>query len=191
MRSKFVLTGLMALALLGFSTGAQAEVNINVGISPPPLVIHGPPELVVIPGTYVYFLPDVQVDVFFYHGYWYRPYGGRWYRSVSYEGPWGYITSAYVPRVFFRLPPRFRSMEVYRRIPHRELHRNWRTWERQKYWDRVARERHELRRERERHEGIAPRFDEHGRPFDKGRERHDFDRGRERHDFGRERERVR
>jgi hypothetical protein len=187
MRSKLLMTILTVLGLLSFSMGGYAGVSINIGISPPPLAIRGSPELAVIPGTNIYYCPDVAADIFFYHGFWYRPYEGGYYRAVSYEGPWAYIDSRNVPGVFIRLPPRFRSMEVYRRVPYNELHRNWRTWERSNYWDRVARERHEFEGQRERHEGIAPRFDERGHAFDRGT----YDRGRDRHDFSRARERVR
>jgi hypothetical protein len=187
MRSTYIFGALMGLVLLSLSTTARADVNINVGITPPPLAFHGPPELAVIPGTYVYYLPDVQEDIFFYHGYWYRPFRGRWYRSAGYEGPWVYITTSNVPAPLYRLPPRFRTMEVYRRVPYREFNRNWRAWERDRYWDRVARERHDMRER-----GVAPRFDERGRRFDDwGRDRHDFDRDRERHDRDREHNRDR
>jgi hypothetical protein len=47
MRSKLVSIGVMFLVLLGFSNRGVAGVSINIGISPPPLVIYGPPEVVV------------------------------------------------------------------------------------------------------------------------------------------------
>jgi len=66
----FLVFGLFTPAM------SSAEVNINIDIPLPGLVIPAPPALVVIPGTYVYYPPDVQTDIFFYHGYWYRPYRG-------------------------------------------------------------------------------------------------------------------
>lgn len=162
---KLVLVGAMFLGLLSFPASGTARVDINVQIAPPPLVIGGPPEVAVIPGTYVYFVPDVP-DLLFYAGYWYRPYEGRWYRSAAYGGPWVFIDRP--PAVFFRLPPNYRAMSGYRRIPYRDLSRNWRTWERDRYW-----ERHGWgRAEREREHGVAPGFRE--------KERHDYNRGRER-----------
>ncbi len=175
---KLVLVGAMFLGLLSFPGSGAARVDINVQIAPPPLVIGGPPEVAVIPGTYVYFVPDIQGDLFFYAGYWYRPYEGRWFRSASYEGPWVYIVRDRVPAVLFRLPPNYRAMSGYRRIPYRDLSRNWRTWERDKYW-----ERHGWgRAEREREHGVAPGFRERERERGTapGRERHDYNRGRER-----------
>ncbi|MGA2527359.1 MAG: hypothetical protein ABSF79_12220, partial [Smithellaceae bacterium] len=57
---------------------------------PPPIVFAAPPELVVIPETNVYAVPDVDVDIFFYSGWWWRPWEGRWYRSRNYNSGWGY-----------------------------------------------------------------------------------------------------
>jgi hypothetical protein len=64
--------------------------NVPYG-PPPPYAVSAPPEVVPVPGTYVYFVPDIGVDILFYHGYWYRPYGGGWYRAPSYSGPWVYL----------------------------------------------------------------------------------------------------
>ncbi len=185
MRLRVVLLGAMLLVLVGFTGRGFADVSFNIGITPPALVINGPPEVAVIPGTYVYFCPDISADIFFYDGFWYRPYEGRWYRSVSYEGPWGFIVRTEVPSVFFSLPPHFRSME-YHRIPFGEFHDHWRAWGRDKHWDKVGWGRHEF--ERERHHGIAPSF----RGGREG-ERHELGRGaeRERHETGRSMERGR
>jgi len=171
MRFKPIFIGTILLTLLGFSTGAGARVDVRVGVTPPRLAISSPPEVVVIPNTYVYYAPDVQTDIFFYHGYWYRPYQGYWFRSAGYSGPWVRVED--VPYVLLNLPPDYRAMHGYRRIPHRELSRNWRTWERDRYWERNNWGRRD--QERERHHGVAPQF------RDRERERHDFDRHRERH----------
>ena len=101
---------------------AGRHVGVNIPL-PPAFVFPAPPELVVIPGTYVYYWPDVDFDIFFYGGYWYRPYGGNWYHSPSYGGPWVYIESA--PSVVLSLPPDYRTVtRGFRRIPYGELHRN-------------------------------------------------------------------
>ncbi len=154
---RWIVIAFMALLFLGFSSQSMARVHIDVNIPLPPLItFSAPPELVVIPGTYVYYCPDVNVDVFFYAGYWYRPYGGYWYRSVSYEGPWVYIASP--PSVLVSLPPDYRiATREFRHIPYAELHRNWRAWQRDRYW-----EHHNWgRMEREREHGLAPSYREH------------------------------
>jgi hypothetical protein len=81
-----LFVGTTLLTLMGLLSRGFAEVNVNVGISVPPpprLVIPAPPPMFVIPRTYVYFAPDVDADVFFYQGYWYRPHQGHWYRSKT------------------------------------------------------------------------------------------------------------
>ncbi|HVO68280.1 MAG TPA: hypothetical protein VMT12_17520 [Syntrophales bacterium] len=113
-----------------------AGVNVTVNVPLPPLVIPAPPGLVVVPDTYVYYPPDVDVDIFFYHGYWYRPHHGYWYRSRSYNGPWGRIAVKRVPRAVYRIPPGFRHGPTYDRVPHGEVMRNWRGWERDRHWER-------------------------------------------------------
>ena len=72
-----VLLGM--LFLLGGTKMAAAEVGISVNIGLPALVFSTPPPVIVIPGTYVYAVPDIEAGLFFYQGYWYRPYAGRWY----------------------------------------------------------------------------------------------------------------
>jgi hypothetical protein len=89
-----------------------------------------------IPGTYAYFVPGIGVDVLFYGGYWYRPFGTRWYRAVSYNGPWIFTPGPMVPRVLVTLPHDWRRVRPgYRPIPHAELHRNWERWERERHWE--------------------------------------------------------
>ena len=38
----------------------------------------------------VYVVPDVEVDLFFWNGWWWRPWEGRWCRSRYYDRDWGY-----------------------------------------------------------------------------------------------------
>jgi len=116
---------------------AHAEVSVNINIPLPALVFPGPPALVVIPGTYAYYPPDVDVDIFFYHGYWYRPYGGGWYISGGYNGPWRSVGARRVPVAVRQVPEGYRRMPPgHERMPYGEVHRNWRTWENERHWDR-------------------------------------------------------
>jgi hypothetical protein len=130
---------LLEIGLFSFHQ-AFAEVNVKVGVKippPPPFVIPAPPPVVVIPKTYVYVVPDIDVNILFYHGYWYRPHQGHWYRSRSYNGPWTYLPPGKVPRPILDLPPDYhRVPQGYHRIPNRELKRNWSRWERERYWHR-------------------------------------------------------
>jgi hypothetical protein len=83
-------------------------------------------------------VPDIDVDVLFFQGYWWRPYEGRWYRSRDYKGRWRYVEHRSIPRGLRALPQdyRHRLSPGYERIPHRDVQRNWKKWEKEKYWDR-------------------------------------------------------
>jgi hypothetical protein len=116
MKKRTLVTIFVAMILLmsmGYSNRAIAETNVNVGIRippPPPFLIPAPPPVVVIPRTYVYAVPEIEVDILFYHGYWYRPHQGHWYKSRSYNGPWAYLPPRSVPRPLIHLPPDYHRM---------------------------------------------------------------------------------
>lgn len=144
MKKTIVTLALALLALAGFSGSGSAGVDINIGIAlPPPVVVSAPPELVVIPGTYVYVAPDVSVDVFFYQGYWWRPWKGHWYRSHTYREGW--VVYKNPPSVLVGIPPGWRvdyknhhwkgQEWHYTRVSHREVAKNWKDWEKGKHWD--------------------------------------------------------
>jgi hypothetical protein len=102
----------------------------------PPLLVPVPPPVLLIPGTYAYFAPDVDVDLIFYGGFWYRPFGGGWYRASHYSGPWGFVPVGRVPGVLINLPPGFRNVPPgHERIPHGQLKKSWKAWERDRHWD--------------------------------------------------------
>ncbi len=136
----FTSLAISALLLTGsliFSPQSYAQVNVNIGVGLPGLMIPVPPAMVVIPGTYVYYPPDVGVDIFFYRGYWYRPYRGHWFISTEYNGPWGAVARERVPGVLIRLPHTYRHVSPgYERMPYGMVRNNWRAWERDQHWDR-------------------------------------------------------
>jgi hypothetical protein len=119
-------------------------VNVNVGSNLPANRFAAPPDLVVIPGTYIYMVPDITVDVLFYQDYWWRPYEGRWYRSRDYNGQWSYVEPGRIPDGLRALPQdyRHRLSPGYERIPHGEVKRNWKQWEKEKHWDRRVEQGH-------------------------------------------------
>ncbi|MBI5057252.1 MAG: hypothetical protein HZB61_11630 [Nitrospirae bacterium] len=136
-------TGLVALfagiVSLGFSAApavSNAGVNVNIGFYPPPFVIPAPPPMfmppappavVVIPGTEVYYSPNVEEDIYFYRGNWYRPYAGRWYRARGYNGPWVYLVPGRVPRMLVSMPPDYYAPpRYYSPYRHDNRRREWR-----------------------------------------------------------------
>lgn len=134
---------LMGFGLFGPATG-RAEVNVSISVPLPGLVIPAPPGLIVVPGSPVYYSPEVDAGLFFYHGYWYRPYRGVWYIAGGYSGPWRAVGPRLVPRPLLDLPPGYRRMPPPRvRMPYPVVQRNWRTGENERRWDNERHGRHE------------------------------------------------
>lgn len=140
------LSGTVLLGLMLISpASSMAGVNVSVGISLPPLIaFSGPPEVVVIPNTYVYAVPGVDVDIFFHNGWWWRPWDGRWYRSRNYNSGWSNYGRA--PKFYSQVPSSWRNnyrdrrwdgrQWNHQRIPQPQLQRNWKTWEKSRHWER-------------------------------------------------------
>ena len=124
----------------------KAEVNVDVHIAlplPPPILFPAPPVMVVLPETYVYVAPDVDVDIFFYNGWWWRPWEGRWYRSRYHNTGWAHYKS--VPSFYARVHPGWRNDYRdrrwkghpwnHQRIPHQQVQGNWQSWEKNRHWE--------------------------------------------------------
>jgi len=145
-KMKKLLFGTILLALvIVVPIPTMAGVNIGIGISLPPIRFNAPPAVVVMPDTYdVYVVPDIDVDMFFWHGWWWRPWEGRWYRSHYYDRGWAYYNN--VPIFYYDVDPGWRGYYRnhnwnghrwnYKRIPHRQLQRNWNSWDDNRYWER-------------------------------------------------------
>ena len=143
---KKLLFGTIPLTLLlVFPIPTMAGVDVGISISlPPPILFVAPPALVVIPETYVYVVPDLDEDIFFYNGWWWRPWEDRWYRSRKHNSGWGHYRS--VPSFYGGIPPGWRNdyrdhhwkghQWNYQRIPHQQVQKNWRDWEKSGYWER-------------------------------------------------------
>ena len=119
----FVLLG--ALLLLGGTKEAVADVQVNVNLGPPPIVVAEPPAVVMVPRSRVYFVPDPNIDVFFYNGYWWSPRGSQWYRARAYKGPWAVVERRYVPAPVHRVP------RDYRIVYEKEKHIPYGQWKKQ------------------------------------------------------------
>jgi hypothetical protein len=144
MRKLLLGTILMALTLVA-SVPATAGVNINIGIPlPPPIVFPSPPDVIVVPDTNnVYAVPDMDVDMYFWNGWWWRLWEGRWYRSHYHNRGWGYYNS--VPRFYHDVDPGWRGYYRdrnwrghnwdYQRVPNRQLQKNWKGWRDNRHWE--------------------------------------------------------
>ena len=143
MKKLFFTTALFALVIaVPVSTMARVDVSVNIGL-PPPIMFAAPPSLIVVPETHVYVVPDVDVDIFFYNGWWWRPWEGHWYRSRHHDAGWTRYGS--VPSFYRGIPSNWRNdyrdhrwgehQWDYQPIPHKQLKRNWNTWEKNGHWE--------------------------------------------------------
>lgn len=160
MRKWLFLLGILAVAGAGSAWG---EVNVNINLGPPPIVVAEPPAVVMVPQTRVYFVPDPHVEVFFYAGYWWSPRGRAWYRARAYNGPWAAVETSRVPRSVIYVPHDYRARYG------RERHVPYGQWKKEHdHWDRKNRKSHrkwEKEREREwkERERHAGNHGDHGR----------------------------
>jgi hypothetical protein len=152
-----LLAGTAIAAAIGFSEPAGAEVSVNINIGPPPIVVAAPPALVMVPQSKVYFVPDPQVDVFFYGGYWWSPRGERWYQARAYKGPWVVMERTRVPRAVIYMPRDYRARYD------RERHIPYGQWKKEHgRWDRENRKTHK-QWEKEREQEWKTGKKEHGK----------------------------
>jgi len=89
---------------------ATADVQLNINLGPPPIVVIEPPVVVMIPNSKICFVPDPKIDIFFYSGYWWSPRGEQWYRARAYNGPWGIVKRHYVPAPLYQVPKNYRDL---------------------------------------------------------------------------------
>jgi len=112
---------------------------------PPPIAFESPPYVIVMPDTNdVYVVPDINIDLYFWNGWWWRPWGGRWYRSPYYDRGWDYYNA--VPSFYFDVDPGWRGYYRdhnwyghrwnYERIPNQQLQQNWKNWSNDRHWER-------------------------------------------------------
>lgn len=111
-------TGVPAIAdAQGVSIGVRTDnlhLGINLGPTPPPLVVV-PGPVVAVPGPPpppVYYAPDLPYNYFMYGNVYYLYHDARWFRARHYDGPWRAIAIDQVPRPVLAVP-----VEHYRNRP--------------------------------------------------------------------------
>ena len=120
MRRTIVVAALLMASVGGLLSPAPAwadsvSIGVNIGTSPPPspvVVLPAPPQLVVVPGTPVYYAPGVSLNFSFYSGRFYTFHNEAWFYSTAYNGPWTFVVLEQVPRpilavpvAYYRVPP--------------------------------------------------------------------------------------
>jgi hypothetical protein len=98
-----LLAAAAAMLCAGTSANAQ-DVKIDIGIGVPPIVLTAPPQLVAVPGTPVYYAPDVQANLFVYKGRYYSVVNDVWSMAPASNGPWAVIQLGQVPRPVLAVP---------------------------------------------------------------------------------------
>lgn len=104
----------MTLALAGAASKASARTDISINLRVgdpyrgPRLVFEDEPDVVVVPGTRVYYVRDYDYDLYRYGSYWYYNYDDGWYRARRYNGPFVYVGYRSVPRAVAYVPVRYR-----------------------------------------------------------------------------------
>jgi len=138
MKELFFGTILLVLAMV-VPIPTMAQVNISIGFPlPPPIVFAAPPDVIAMPETSgVYACPEIDADLYFWNGFWWRLWEGRWYRSAYYDRDWGYYND--VPSFYYDVDPGWRGYYRdhnwnghpwnYERIPYQRFQQNWRGWQ--------------------------------------------------------------
>jgi len=107
---------LIAALVVGVHAAASAQVQVGVGIALPGvrIGINVPayPNLVAVPGYPVYYAPRLDLNYFFYNGFYWVFVDDNWYSSSWYDGPWDLVQPDYVPYFLLRVP-----IQYYRRPP--------------------------------------------------------------------------
>lgn len=140
----------VAFIVPGSMNEVSAQINVNINIGPPPITVVEPPAVVMIPNSMIYFVPQVEYDVFFYDNYWWSPRGSQWYRASAYNGLWVIIENHSIPAPVYGVP------KDYRQRYENEHHIPYGQWKKQ--WDDQGKNNHDERRGEKRED----KQDKHG-----------------------------
>jgi hypothetical protein len=99
----------------GYAAAAQGMEHQTAGPPPPPpvvvappsVIMQAPPQLVVVPGTPVYYAPRVDFNYFVYGGRNYVFHNGAWFYATAHSGPWTYIALEHVPQPVLAVPVQY------------------------------------------------------------------------------------
>lgn len=109
----------VTVSAAGLLNGAPAQagdvnvgINVGVPVPPPPVVVAAPPQVVIVPGSPVYYAPAADFNLFVYQGRYYRFHEGHWFIATAHGGPWTFVVRNRVPQPvlavptgYYRIPP--------------------------------------------------------------------------------------
>jgi hypothetical protein len=97
---RILLTALLMAALIsGWSDPSSEAHGPSISID-----IGEPPELVLVPGTSVYYAPSVPLTYFLYGQQYYLFTQGTWFAATTYDGPWIIVSKQDVPKPILAVP---------------------------------------------------------------------------------------
>jgi hypothetical protein len=114
-----------SLCILGSSiaagvpkASAEVQINANVHTGHSTISFETEPDVVVVPGTRVYYYEAPSYDVFRYGSGWWVDRGGVWYRASSYRGPFLQVSYQRVPHQVIMMPAEYHRHD-------NGLHKGW------------------------------------------------------------------
>lgn len=113
---RFLLLGAVAALVMAAALPAASEAAVSVGVSihvgdpyrGMSLQFRSEPDLVRVPDSQVYYVPNYDHDLYRYGRDWYFVEDGTWYRSSSYRGPFFRVDYGSVPQAVCQVPTRYR-----------------------------------------------------------------------------------
>jgi hypothetical protein len=114
--SLFILGSSVAVGVPKASADVQINANIHSGGSS--IYFSNQPDVVIVPGTRVYYYEAPSYDVFRYGNAWWVDRAGVWYRSSSYRGPFVQVSYQRVPRQVIVVPADYHRHD-------NGLHKGW------------------------------------------------------------------
>jgi hypothetical protein len=111
---------LLGSSVLAGSHSASAEVRVNASITSGHSAIYfeNQPDVVIVPGSRVYYYEAPSYDVYRYGNTWWVDRGGVWYRATSYHGPFARVSFERVPHQIVVVPVEYHRHD-------NGLHRGW------------------------------------------------------------------
>lgn len=108
----FLMLSLAAALMAPAPAHADVSIGINIGVPEPPPLVVTTPQLVVVPGSTVYYAPGAAYNLFVFGGRYYSFHDGVWFYSATGKGKWTVVPNERVPRpvlavptTYYKIPP--------------------------------------------------------------------------------------